>query len=247
MRIDLTVPTSWKELTTEQLRFVVDLAKQGLNREEFLLALLCRFADIKMVGGSSIGGPLSHVSTTFKDKDGHTFTLDAAQVADFCKHLTFTFDEKMTIDTPWPFPWNRYLIDTTFEHWFRADALMMGFATTSDNEYLTKVVKELTDPAKATGDTDTLTDADRDLLLIWYDCFKDWLHERYPLVFQKAEPGGDAPASPVESRQNIMLMLNGGRPQDNEAIERSNVHDVLSALQHKIEEAKHIEEQLHRK
>ena len=43
-----------------------------------------------------------------------------------------------------------------------------------------------------------------------------------------------------------MLMLNGGRPQDNEAIERSNMHDVLAALQHKIEEEKHYEEQLHR-
>ena len=81
-------------------------------------------------------------------------------------------------------------------------------------------------------------------MLRWYDCFKDWLQQRYPLVFQKAEPGEETACNPVEARQNIMLMLNDNRPQDNEAIERSNMHDVLSALQHKIEEAKHIEEQM---
>ena len=91
---------------------------------------------------------------------------------------------------------------------------------------------------------DSIEPSDITLMLRWYECFKDWLQERYPLVFQKAESGSEGPASPVEARQNIMLMLNDNRPQDNEAIERSNVHDVLAALQHKIEEAKHIEEQM---
>ena len=140
------------------------------------------------------------------------------------------------------------VIISTVNAWFPdkkglcSGALMTGFGMTGDIEQLKGAMKDLGDPH------DDLQPQDPDfvLMLKWYDCFKGWLQEKYPLVFQKADSstGSEAACNPVEARRNIMLMLNEGRPQDNEAIERSNVHDVLSALQHKIEEAKHIEEQM---
>ena len=145
----------------------------------------------------------------------------------------------MPMDVAWPWKWNRYLYATSFGDWFKADAQMLGFALEGDQERLKGAMKYLGDPH------DTLEPSDITLMLRWYECFKDWLRERYPLVFQKAEQGSEeGPASPVETRQNIMLMLNDNRPQDNELIEKSNVHDVLAALQHKIEYAKQFEEQM---
>ena len=41
-----------------------------------------------------------------------------------------------------------------------------------------------------------------------------------------------------------MLMLTEGKPQDNQRIDDSKMHDVLAALQYKIEYAKQIEEKL---
>jgi hypothetical protein len=82
------------------------------------------------------------------------------------------------------------------------------------------------------------------LFLKWYERFTEWLQSRYPLVFEKSKPGDVKPTSPVEARQNIMLMLTEGKPQDNQRIDDSKMHDVLAALQYKIEYAKQIEEKL---
>ena len=239
MRIDLHTPTCWKELTTEQLREVVELALMGLHREEYLLVLFCKFANVKMVTGTADEDEKKVVHTRFADAEGHEFELEDWQVSDFCGRLAFVLDEQMPMDVAWPWKWNRYLYATSFGDWFKADAQMLGYALEGDQERLKGAMKYLGDPH------DTLEPSDITLMLRWYECFKDWLRERYPLVFQKADQGSEeGPASPVETRQNIMLMLNDNRPQDNELIEKSNVHDVLSALQHKIEEAKHIEEQM---
>ena len=240
MRIDLRMPTKWEELTAEQLREVVEASTKGLRREEVLLILLCRFAGIKMMAGTTEeDGPSTGsgtVKTRFKDGEGHVFDLEDWQVADFCGRLSFVFDEQIPIDVQWPFRWDRYLMDATFGNWFHADALLLGFTMTGDIKQLKGAMRDLGDPH---GDLQP-TDPDAVLMLKWYDLFKSWLQERYPLVFQKPEPGSESASNPVDTRQNIMLMLNDNRPQDNEAIERSNVHDVLAALQHKIEEAKHI-------
>ena len=236
MTIDLHTPTCWKELTTEQLREVVELALMGLHREEYLLVLFCKFANVVMVIGSSTDPEA--VKNRFRDSEGQEFELEDWQVAEFCGRLSFVLDEQMPMEVAWPWKWDRHLLDTSFGDWFHADAQMLGFALDGNPERLKGAMKDLGDPPE------TLEPSDITLLLRWYECFKDYLQQTYPLVFQKAEPGANSPTSPIEARQNIMLMLNEGHPQDNEAIEKTNVHDVLAALQHKIEYAKQIEQQM---
>lgn len=236
MTIDLHTPTCWKELTTEQLREVVELALMGLHREEYLLVLFCKFANVVMLVGSSSDSEA--VKNRFRDSEGQEFELEDWQVAEFCGRLAFVLDEQMPMEVAWPWKWDRHLLDTSFGDWFHADAQMLGFALDGNPEWLKGAMKDLGDPPE------TLEPSDITLLLRWYECFKDYLQQTYPLVFQKAEPGANSPSSPIEARQNIMLMLNEGHPQDNEAIEKTNVHDVLAALQHKIEYAKQIEQQM---
>lgn len=241
MTIDLHTPTCWKELTTEQLCYVVEMGLKGLRREEYLLVLFCHFAGMKMIATKVQSDEKTVVRTKFKCGDT-VFELEDWQVSDFCGRLAFVVDEEMPIDVQWPFKWERHLLDTTFGSWFHADAMMLGFALEGDIERLKGAMKDLGDPHD-----DLKPDSpDFVLMLRWYDLFKGWLQERYPLVFQKADSstGSESVGSPIETRQNIMLMLNDGHPQDNEAIENSNMHDVLAALQHKIEEAKRIEEQM---
>ena len=53
MTIDLHIPSNWLELSTEQLRDIVDLASAGIRREEFLLIMLCKLSGIKMVAATT--------------------------------------------------------------------------------------------------------------------------------------------------------------------------------------------------
>lgn len=240
VRIDLHLPTSWQELTTDQLRLVVETATKGLRREEVLLVLLCKFAGIKMVSGTYKENGRRFVSTGFVTADGKPFHLDAGQVSDFCGRLGFVYDTPLPIDVAWPFKWNRYLMGTSFGDWFHADALILKFSMTGDIISLQCAMSDLGDPHPDLQ----AESADFILMLKWHECFKEWLQERYPLVFQKSDTADGTGYNPVDARQNIMLMLNEGRPQDNEAIEKTNMHDVLAALQHKIETAKQAEQQL---
>lgn len=238
MRIDLTIPTRWEELTTEQLRETVEVTTENLRREEVLLVLLCKFANVKM----QCGMRNDECGMAFETADGKRFTLEVWQVADFCNRLQWALDEDIPIEAHWPFGWDAYLMNTTFGDWFHADALMLGYSLRGDITCIRGAMKDLDHQ-----DHDGLQHTDPDLILLlkWYDLFKEWLQERYPLVFKKKDSStGSEDYSPIDARQNIMLMLTDGKPQDNEAIEKSNVHDVLAALQHKIEEAKHIEEQM---
>lgn len=238
MTIDLHIPTCWKELTSEQLRDIVELALMGLRREEYLLVLFCKFSGVKIVPGTTVAESSDAVKTKFVDAEGNEFELEDWQLSDFCERLAFALDEQMPMESPWPFKWDHYLMDTSFGNWFHADAQLLGYALEGKPERLMGAMADLGDPHE------TLEPSDITLMLRWYECFTDWLQERYPLVFKKAKPGEASTSSPVEARQNIMLMLNEGKPQDNQRIEDSKMHDVLAALQYKIEYAKQIEEKL---
>lgn len=242
MKIELTMPTKWEELTAEQLREVVALAGEGLSREEFLLVMFCKFTGVKMIAEREEGEGV-FVKRRYKAPDGQLFDMSDSQVAEFCGMLAYLADDDMPLGMNWPFTWDTYLMNTTFEQWFHADALLLGYAKTKELKYIEGAMKDLGGkPVQIEAGS-----ADVVLMLKWWDLFSEWLREQYPLVLRRAKAGGDTVASPVENRKNIMLMLNDGRPQDNELIEAANVHDVLAALQHKIEESKRIEEQMKRR
>lgn len=64
----------------------------------------------------------------------------------------------------------------------------------------------------------------------------------YPNMFAKSGSGGER--NPFKTLQEIHLLLNDDRPQDNEKIDDSRLHDVLSALDSKIEKLKRREAEL---
>ncbi|MBQ4206299.1 MAG: hypothetical protein II662_06545, partial [Bacteroidales bacterium] len=124
---------------------------------------------------------------------------------------------------------------TTFGDYFHADALMIGFSTNGDINLIRLAMVDLGVKRKKISDVDAV------MMQLWWRGFKQWLFNEYPFVFAGSKDGGDS-YSPLKARQNIMLILNEGHPQDNDAIEKSNMHDVLAALQHQIEIAKKEEE-----
>lgn len=232
-QINLHSPEKWNEVSAEQLRIIVELIHSGMCREDFLLALFCRLTGVVMVAGTNIVDGGNSVHTTFKDSDGNEFVLEDWQLADFCQRTAFVIEDKPR-NIVCPYKWDRRLIDVSFGDWFQADALMLRYYDTKDPEFLKGAMRSLGDPH------DEISPVDEELMCVWWEDFNEWLIDKYPYIFQKSDPRKESVISPMETRQNIMLMLNDRRPQDNVRIEESNLHDVLSALQYKIEEAEEM-------
>lgn len=235
--IDLKAPESWSELTLDQLKTVVRLMRLHLTREEFLLALFLNFTGVKKADGSFIAA------------DGRRFTMTDVQVMDFCNRLSFILDE-MPCDIANPTKVNGHLNDISFGAYFNADSLMYAYHLHCDKDMVRMALFNLEfgrlehgkpmyeSPKKVK--IEEVDDDYADLVSLWWTGVQQWLKEQYPHVFADGEGTGEA-YSPLKARQNILLMLNEGKPQDNDRIEQSQVHDVLGALEYRIEQARAME------
>jgi hypothetical protein len=225
LHIDLKAPKGWDEVTKEQLSVIASLMNEQLSREEMLFVMFCRFTGILHEGNG-----------VFVTSDKHRIRIETWQLDDFCNRLAFVLDE-MPCDIVNPTRVNSYLDDITFGDYFHADALLYGFRMKGDPDMVRKALDDLGDHRRG------VTRQFANEVLLWWTGVQQWLKSQYPLVFE--DNGGSSEAyDPLKARQNIMLMLNNDNPQDNERIEKSKMHDVLSALQNKIEHAKQLEEEM---
>lgn len=78
------------------------------------------------------------------------------------------------------------------------------------------------------------------MLKVWWQSVMVQIAPLYPNVFAKSDPkdGVSSIYNPFKQLQEFHLMLNDGRPQDNEKIDNARLHDVLSAMDSKIERQK---------
>ena len=224
-KIELKAPASWGEMTVDQLKLVVKLMRLQLTREELLLTLFVRFTGIKKV--EDIG---------FITSDGIRFDMKDYEIMDFCNRIAFILDE-MPCDIANPTTVDGHLNNISFGNYFHADALMYGYRKKNDKEMVRSALHDLG------MKMESIDDDYAELVSLWWTGVQQWLKLQYPLVFADGEGGGEG-YNPLKARQNILLMLNDGKPQDNDAIENAQVHDVLSALEHKIEQAKDMERRL---
>lgn len=238
MRVELTIPSGWHEVTLQQLRILAEHSLLEMPREASEVSLLCKLAGLTMLPSPGKDGAALNGVMKFRDENGVEFGLEDWQLADFCKRLAWYYDD-MPCDVVCPVEIDAHLLATSFGDYFHADALMFGYASTGDVGLVKKALADL-------GVQQDVSDIDAVMVLIWWRGLKQWLSGEYPDVFAGSKDGGDGSYSPLAARRNIMLMLNGGHPQDNDAIERANMHDVLAALQHQVETAKKEEEMMRR-
>lgn len=242
MTINLTIPRSWKEVTLPQLRILARHSLRAMPREESATALFCKLAGVKIINQPSLAGKAPKDGLLCRDRKGHKFIIHGWQMSEFARMLDWYFDE-VPVDIVTPARVDRQLMETTFGRYFHADALLFAAQNGGGKRMVRRALADLGDHRLH------LSDAEAVAVMMWWKGFKQWLIDQYPDVFIAPEEDKgkhEAPGlySPIKIRQNIMLLLNDGHPQDNDAIENSNVHDVLSALQHQIEVAKKEEEMM---
>lgn len=225
LHIDLKAPGSWKEVTKESLSIIASLMNEQLSREEMLFVLFCRFTGIRHEGKG-----------VFLTSDKQRIRIETWQLEDFCNRLAWVLDE-MPCDIVNPTRVNSYLDDITFGDYFHADSLLYGYRLEGNPDMVRKALGDLGDHRRG------VSKQFANEVMLWWTGVQQWLKSQYPLVLEESGTSTE-PYDPLKARQNIMLMLNNDMPQDNEHIEQSKMHDVLSALQSKIEHAKQREEQM---
>ena len=233
MNINLTAPTKWSELTADQFRMVVKTMLLHLTESERLLVLLCQLTGIRIYGEPS-GGK----TELFVTAEGQAFTMQDYEIEDFCNRLRWLIDT-VPDELPNPTKKDAYLRDISFGDWFEADTQFRLYEDDNDLDHFSVILPKLGEEAHEVDETEAV------MLKMWWNCVMGKIGPMYPNVFAKSEGSGGV-YNPFKSLQEMHLLLNDDRPQDNEKIDDARLHDVLSALDSKIEKMKRREAEYNR-
>jgi hypothetical protein len=213
MNINLTAPTKWSELTADQFRMVVKTMLLHLTESERLFVLFCQLTGIRRYADED---------NKFVTADGQDFRMEDWQVADFCDRLRWLIDT-VPDDLPNPTKKDDYLRDISFGDWFEADTQFRLYEDDHDLAHFDIILPKLDE------EPHEIDEAEAVVLKMWWNCVMGQIGPMYPNVFAKSEGNGGA-FNPFKSLQEMHLLLNDDHPQENEKIDNSRLHDVLSAL-----------------
>lgn len=229
MNINLTAPTKWSELTADQFRMVVKTMLLHLTESERLLVLLCQLTGIRIYGETS-GGK----TELFVTDEGQAFTMQDYEIADFCDRLRWLIDT-VPDELPNPTKKDAYLRDISFGDWFEADTQFRLYEDDNDLSHFAIILPKLAEEPRMIDEAEAI------VLKLWWNYVMGIIGPMYPNVFAKSDPStgsGGGGFNPFKNLQEMHLLLNDDRPQDNEKIDDARLHDVLSALDSKIEKMK---------
>lgn len=221
MTINITAPLSWNELSLCDLKHVAQVMMlPEIDRTHASILLFCKLAGLKMK--KNIAGSVFFKNGKLK------FILEPYQLMDFSQKMNYIFEEK-PCDIVNPTKIDSHLIEVKFGDYYFANAMMMRYQFTGEKKFVRQALKTLGQR------TIYLSKIKGQMIWIWWMGVQSYLQDLYPLVFPK---GGDdnSDKTSYQILQDIYLMLNENRPQDNQHIADSELHSVLSALQNKIEQ-----------
>lgn len=219
MNIDLKYPTSWTEVSREQLMIISALMLKNLTREEFLFIMFCRLTGIHLLMRPELDEDTLSAVYHFK-KGKKRFDLPVTAIQQACEELSFVLDTVGLPDSPLPGV-NSKLYDKTFKQFYFADAYFGRYQETKGVKWLVLMCQSLT------GKQPRLKSVDAMAISFWWIGLKDHYKKTYPNVFTEGDSSGKNPA---ETLQEILSCLNNDKPQDNKTILDSDVNAVLLAL-----------------
>lgn len=230
MTIDIKAPLSWNELSLSDLKHVAYVMMlPEIDRTHASILLFCKLAGLKMKKNLE--------NTVFFKMGKQSFVLEPYQLMDFSQKMNYIFEEK-PCDIVNPTKIDSHLIDVKFGDYYIANAMMTRYQFSGDKKYVRKALKALGQR------TLHLSKMKSCMIWIWWCGVQSYLQELYPLVFPKS--GEETDKTSYQILQDIFLMLNENKPQDNRHIADSELHSVLSALENKIEQYNREKEALKR-
>lgn len=245
LSINLTLPTSWQELTDEQLQFAYGLIAARLTETEVKTHCLLRWAGLRVVGRLSNGRTLLR-----QRKTKVVFPISTAQIANLLQLLAWLdelpsrpvrlsrigrFRKHRAVDAE--------LRGVPFEEFLYCDNLYQGYLHTQSAELLRQMAEVLYGAPHI-----RLTAAESVSVFYWFAAVKSLFARTFSHFLQPAESGGNmlrgSLARQLTEAMNAQLRaLTKGDITKEETVRRLDTWRALyelDALAKDAEDLKHI-------
>lgn len=240
--MNLCCPTSWRELSQEQLRYVFFLLATFADPVVVKTYMLIRFTGVRVVGRNRWGWQCS--------KDGRVFYLHAWQIQSFLSQFSFV-DSLESMDNRLEVVQGLTAVDgllqedgesgriISFWEYLCMEQRYQRFLASRDEaqiDILASFLYRLPDgsrPAEL-----TLTAAERLATIAWYAHIKYVMQRAFPHFFRKVE--GDADISDLSVLESINVQLRAltdGDVTKEAAVKRTDCWRALTELDAKAREA----------
>jgi hypothetical protein len=220
INIDLKVPTSWNELSPEQIRFVGWLYSININRITMLSIAFLKFTGLRALPESRF----RRMRTFRHFWNPKKFTIKPDFFRELCESLSFITDEIGVMPSPvfksLKAP-DKQLFNISLDKYLTADFYYQSITKENKMEQISKMVETLYDA------TPKMSVAEATAVYLWYTGVKKWLREEYPYIFRPAE---SERISPRETVLNLLSIFNDNKPQNNELILRTSMHEIFFEL-----------------
>lgn len=224
MEIKLSYPQSWEDVTREQLLVISSLMLKKRTREELLMDLFCRLACIRVAkwkAGIDEGTPQARY---FFFKGKKQFSLSVEAVAKACEDLSFLVDKIGLPESPL-LSINTKLYGISFKQYYFADAYFHKYQDTKEVAYFCMMHNALTGFKIKKPEKNEIF-----AVTIWWTGLKEYFKNKYPNVLKEGD-GTSNDRTPADTLQEILAILNGNKPHENNQILESEVNSVLLALE----------------
>lgn len=232
-KINISYPLDWEHMSHEDFRNVCTIMSSPHGRKETLFLCLCALAHMRP------DNPIKYSPKVVKDNcvfliGGKSYVISPKVISEACTQLEYILDSVGLPPSPFP-KVDRRIYGLSFEQFFRVDANMMRYQAENNEAWLKEAVKVLTN-----GSVRKMLPWQKKGVVIWWNGVKNYLKEKYPYIFQDGEGGATfQDKSQADILQELLSVMNSGKPQDNDAILKSEVHSVLFILNKKYEENAH--------
>lgn len=257
--IDLKAPTSWKEMSQEQLRYVLELLSKQYNHTVIKTYMFVYFCDIHLLKKTRFGWKFWVMDDDVK----RIIYLPIGHIRNFIKQFDF-IDQLEDMDCRLDAVCGLHAADVhlqkdvTFEEYLYAEKYYQIFIETKDMEWLDNVAMWLyrDSHGRAAGHGDavddngktieemTLTPGERTGTMLWYDHVKREMSKAFPHFFKKVEPDEDGEPRHVNFIElyNIQLRaLTGGDATKEREVLQLDCWRALTELDAKARESEELE------
>lgn len=267
MKINLTIPKKWNDLTKKQLLFVARLYLLKLTQNSFRMRVFCYLTGIRARGEKKIEEDWYYVFS----KKRKRFLIHEQELIYFLKSVDYLIQGSQL--TKQNFPVFRILFsqffgpsnsgyNITWLEFINAEGCFYAFSKTQNQKYLDQLCAVLYRPQKIsydpvaedfTGDRRQrfndftyqrrawyfrfITPVKKMCIFMFYVGFRNKLVEKNPYCFS-AEVVSSEPVNPVEGLMATMRTLNMDDITKNSSIQHSSVWEAFAQLNDMIKNIK---------
>lgn len=252
MKVELTVPRSYAELTENQLRYIAILQLAGSTAEDICVKCFIRFSGIRAVG------KIGNVYFFAKKEMRRLFTMNLEEVMFFARKMEWITKNHIGIQ---PVkcgkykPVDKWLRDTTFIQYVDAENYYQAYIHTKNVDFLYKMMAVLYQPAARYNDlkVNALSryfkrrgEVEKQLALMWMVGIKSYFSKKFTYLFAREAGGEDDETTfpdMAEIINNQLRILTSGDITKRMQVLEANTIDALSELNEKCREYEQLKKQ----